>query len=117
MRIIKQVILLSIAVFAASYFIQGVHINPIWTALIVGAVLTVINFVVKPIIRILTLPINILTLGLFSVAVNVAIFWFIGTGNFIKGFVIDNWQAALYGSIIISVVSWIGERVLGSNDD
>ncbi len=117
MRIIKQVILLSIAVFAASYFIQGVHINPIWTALIVGAVLAVINFTVKPIIKILTLPINIITLGLFSIVINAAIFWFIGTGAFIKGFTIDNWQAALYGSLLISVIHWLGEKMFGSNED
>lgn len=117
MKIIKHVLLLSVAVFVASYFIQGVHINPIWTALIVGAVLAVINFTVKPIIKILTLPINIITLGLFSIVINAAIFWFIGAGNFIKGFGIDNWQAAFYGSLIISVVSWIGEKMFGSNDD
>lgn len=117
MKIIKHVLLLSIAVFAASYFIQGVSVSPIWTALIVGAVLTVINFVVKPIIKILTLPINILTLGLFSIVINAGIFWFIGNDNFIKGFSVDSWQAALYGSILISVINWLGNKIFGSNDD
>ena len=117
MKIIKHILLLSVAVLAASYFVNGININPIWIALVVGVVLAIINLVIKPIIKILTLLINILILGLFSIVINVAIFWFVGNSNLIKGFSIDTWQAALYGSIIIAIVSWLGERIFGSNDD
>lgn len=117
MGLIKHILLLSVAVFASAYFIQGVNVNPIWVALIVGAVMTLINFIIKPIIKIFTLPINILTFGLFSIVINAAIFWFVGNSNLIKGFSIDNWQAALYGSLVVSVVSWIGNKLFFKKDD
>src|SRR5574343_195886 len=117
MKLIKHILLISVAVYGASYFVDGVSVNPIWVSLIVGAVLTVINFVVQPIIKILTLPINIVTLGLFSIVINAAIFWFVGNSDLIKGFAVNGWKAALYGSIIVSVVTWIGDKIFGSRDD
>jgi len=117
MKIIKHVLLISIAVFAASYFVEGVVVNPFWVSLIAGAVLTVINFLVKPIIKILTLPINIITLGLFSIVINAGIFWFIGNGDLIKGFSVNGWEPALYGSIIVSVITWLGDKIFGSKED
>jgi putative membrane protein len=117
MKIIKHALLLSIAVYVAAYFIDGIHLYPAYVALVVGCVLTVINFTVKPIIKVLTLPINIITLGLFAVVVNATIFWFIGKGDLINGFKIDSWKFALYGSLIISVINRLGEKMFKSNDD
>lgn len=117
MKLIKHTILISIAVFASSYFVDGVTINPFWVMFIVGAVLTVINFFIKPIIKILTLPINIITLGLFSIVINAAIFWFVGNGDLIKGFSVNGWESALYGSLIVSILTWIGDKMFGSKED
>ncbi len=117
MKIILHIILLSAGVYGASYFFPAtIHVSPWYIVLIVGAVLTIINMTVKPIINILTLPINILTLGIFSIIINGIIFFILGSG-FIKGFAIDNWQAALYGSIIVSVINWLGSMILGLNKE
>ncbi len=112
MKLILHIALLSAGVYGAAYFIPDtIHVNPWYIAAIVGACLTVINMVVKPIINILTLPINILTLGLFSIAINGAIFYFLGSG-IVRGFTVDTLTAALYGSIIVSIINWLGTKIL-----
>ncbi len=117
MKLILHILLLSAGVYGAAYFIPaGIHVNPWYIALIVGACLTVINMVVKPIINILTLPINILTLGLFSIAINGAIFFFLGSG-IVRGFAVDTLIYALYGSIIVSVINWLGTKILGLDNE
>jgi putative membrane protein len=109
MKIIVHWITLSVAVFLASRFISGITIDPIWTALVVGACLTLFNMIVKPIINILTLPINILTLGLFSLVINGALFWYLGT--LIKGFSVATFTAAFIGALIVSILSWLISKV------
>ncbi|MGI9118371.1 MAG: phage holin family protein [Minisyncoccia bacterium] len=112
MKLILHIALLSAGVYGAAYFIPAtIHVNPWYITLIVGACLTVINMVVKPIINILTLPINIITLGLFSIVINGAIFFYLGSG-LVRGFTVDTWMAALYGSIIVSVINWLGTKIL-----
>lgn len=95
----------TLAVFALPYFVAGVTINSILTALIVAACLVFINMVVKPIITILTLPINILTLGLFSLILNGVFFWFVA--QIISGFSVASFSAAIIGAFVISVINWI----------
>jgi putative membrane protein len=110
MKIILHWIILSASVVATTYIVSGVSLSPlVWTALIVGACLTLFNMFIKPIISILTLPINIVTLGLFSLVVNGLLFWFLGT--VIKGFSVDTFSAAFVGAILVSVINWILKKV------
>jgi putative membrane protein len=109
MKIILHWVILSVAVFATSKIIGGITIDPIWVALIVGACLTLFNMFIKPIIKILTLPINIITLGLFSLVINGAVFWYMAT--FIKGFSIPTFYAAFLGALLVSIINWILSKV------
>jgi putative membrane protein len=109
MRIILHWILLSISVFVTSKIISGIIIDPIWVVLIVGACLALFNMFIKPIIKILTLPINILTLGIFSLVVNGVVFWFLG--QFINGFDVLTFQAAFIGALIIAIINWLLKKV------
>ncbi|MCX6754215.1 MAG: phage holin family protein [Candidatus Nomurabacteria bacterium] len=109
MRIIIHWILLSLAVFATTKIISGISVNPIWVVLIVGACLTLFNMFIKPIINILTLPINIITLGLFSLIVNGALFWYLGT--MINGFTVSTFQAAFIGALLVSIINWVLKKV------
>lgn len=109
MKIILHWIILSVAVFATTYIVSGITINPIWVVLIVGACLTLFNMFIKPIITILTLPLNIVTLGLFSLVVNGLVFWFLG--SVIKGFAVDTFYAAFVGALFVSVINWILKKV------
>jgi putative membrane protein len=106
MRIILHWIVLSIAVWATTRLVSGVVVDPIWIALIVGACLCLVNMFLKPIINILTLPLNILTLGFFSLIINGAIFWFLGSG-IIKGFSVTTYTAAFVGALLISIINWV----------
>jgi len=95
----------TLAVFALPYFVAGIGVNSIPTALIVSACLVFINMVVKPIVAILTLPINILTLGLFSLILNGLFFWIVA--QIISGFSVASFIAAIIGAFVISVINWI----------
>lgn len=99
-----------LAIFALPYFVAGIGVSSILTAVIVSACLVFLNMVVKPIISILTLPLNILTLGLFSLIVNGLFFWFVG--QIIQGFTIDSFKAAIIGAFVISIINWIVSKFI-----
>lgn len=109
MKIILHWLILSVAVFATTYIISGITVAPIYVALIVGACLALFNMIIKPIINILTLPINMLTLGLFSLVINGALFWYLGT--IIQGFHVETFYAAFIGALLVSVINWILNKV------
>lgn len=109
MKIILHWIILSVAVFATTKIVSGVSVDPIWVALIVGACLTLFNMIIKPIVNILTLPINIITLGLFSLVINGALFWYLGT--LVKGFHVSTFYAAFIGALLVSVINWFLKKV------
>jgi len=109
MRIILHWIILSVAVFVTTKIIPDITVDPIWTALIVGACLTLFNMIIKPVINILTLPINIITLGLFSLVINGALFWYLGV--LIEGFNVGTFYAAFIGALLVSIINWVLKKV------
>ncbi len=110
MRIIAHWIILSVAVWFTTRLVSGIVVNPIWVALIVGACLTLFNMFLRPIINVLTLPLNFLTLGFFSLVVNGLIFWYLGT--IIKGFSVTTFTAAFTGALLVSILNWLVTKVL-----
>lgn len=114
MRIVLQWLILTVAVFATPYVVDGIHVSSVLTALIVAAILGFINMLIKPIIKILTLPINILTLGLFSLVLNGLFFWFVA--GLVSGFEIDTFTAAIVGALIVSVINWLGSKIIPDKD-
>jgi putative membrane protein len=110
MKIILHWIILSVAIWGTTRIISGITVSPVWVALIVGACLTLFNMFLKPIINILTLPLNIVTLGLFSLIVNGALFWYLGTGV-IKGFDVTTFSAAFVGALAVSILNWLITKV------
>jgi len=109
MKIILHWIILSVAVLATTKIISGITVDPIWVSLIVGACLALFNMIIKPIINILTLPINMITLGLFSLVINGALFWYLGT--LIQGFHVSTFYAAFMGALLVSVINWVLKKV------
>ncbi len=110
MKIILKWILISVSVFFTTKIVAGITVEPIWVSLIIGACLTVFDLIIKPILRVLTLPLNILTLGLFSLLINsVVLFYFLGM--FIDGFEVSTLSAAFIGAIVVSVINWLLSRV------
>lgn len=109
MKIILRWVLISIAVWVTTQIISGISVDPIWTALVVGACLTLFNMFVKPVVKILTLPINLITLGIFSLIINGVVFWYMG--KFIEGFTVSTFYAGFIGSLVVSILNWILSKV------
>lgn len=104
MKLLINWILSGLAVMTATYLLPGVHVQSFLTALVVALVLGIINAVLKPILVILTLPINILTFGLFTLVINAVLL--ILTSTLVPGFTIDSfWQAFLFG-LLLSVINF-----------
>ena len=92
------------------YIVPGVEIVSFYYALIAALVLALINAVIKPVLILLTLPINILTLGLFTLVINALLFWFVA--SFVKGFYIDGFWPAFFAALIFSIFSIIFNYLL-----
>ena len=94
----------AIGLWVAAYLVPGVAVAS-WSALAVGAlVLGFVNAVVRPVLAILTLPITVLTLGLFYLVVNAAAFGL--AAAVVPGFTVSSFGAALLGALVVSLVSW-----------
>ncbi|MEO2062358.1 MAG: phage holin family protein [Christiangramia sp.] len=101
MKFILKLLLTAVAVVILAKILPGVTVNSYLTAVIVALVLAVLNFLVKPLLVILTLPVTILTLGLFLLIIN-AIIIFIADG-FVSGFDVDGWFMAIVFSLLLSL--------------
>jgi len=98
-----------LALFIASYYVPGIQVDSFYIAAIVAVLLGVLNLVVRPVLVVLTLPITILTLGLFLLVLNAGIFYFVGT--FVHGFEVEGFMPALLGSLIVSTLSWLAHKL------
>ncbi|HSZ85099.1 MAG TPA: phage holin family protein [Puia sp.] len=103
MAFIIRIIVSAIVAFGLSYILKGVHINQFTTALLLAVVLAVLNAIVKPILIILTLPITIITFGLFLFVINAIIILL--ASDIIKGFSVDGFWWALIFSFLLSIIT------------
>jgi putative membrane protein len=94
----------TLALLITAYVVKGIQVRGITPLVLAAALLGILNALIRPIFLILTLPINILTLGLFTFIINGAMLWFVSL--IIKGFVIQGFWPAVIGALIISLVSW-----------
>ena len=95
----------ALALMLVAYLYSGVQVNGIVAALIAALVLGLVNAVIRPLLVILTLPVTILTLGLFIFVINAFMFWFVT--EIVKGFTVTGFTAALIGSLMFSVISLV----------
>jgi len=98
-------LILTAAITIAAYLLKGIHVDDFSSALLTAAILGILNTFFRPILVLLTLPINILTLGLFTLVIN-ALMLMMASGV-ISGFRVESFGSAVLGSIIISLVNWI----------
>ena len=105
MGLLVRWLILTAAIMVASYLIQGIAVNGFVTAFFAAAILGVLNVFFRPILLILTLPINILTLGFFTFIINAVLLKM--ASGVISGFVVHGFWSAVFGGFIISVVSWL----------
>lgn len=103
-----------LAILAAAYFLPGIQVSGGLALLVAALVLALINAVIRPILLILTLPITLVTLGLFILVLNGFCLWL--TAWLVPGFEVQGFWTAVIGALIISVVSWIVNAVFSGRD-
>lgn len=102
--LIVKLLINGFAVLVTGYLLHGVHIASFFTALVIAIVLGIINTLLKPVLLLLTLPINILTLGIFTIILNGLLILL--TSAVVPGFKVDGLLWAILFSIVLSLVNW-----------
>ncbi|MBU2950581.1 phage holin family protein [Tamlana agarivorans] len=105
MKLLLNLLLTALAVFVLSNVLSGVHVDGYMTALIVAVILGLLNIFIKPILVIFTLPITVLTLGLFLLVINA--FIILIASNLISGFSVDGVWTAILFSVLLSILESI----------
>jgi len=103
-------LILTAAILAAAYLVDGIVVTGFWAAFFAAAILGFLNVFFKPTLIILTLPVNILTLGLFTLVINAALLKI--ASALIPGFDVHGFWPAVLGAVIVSIVSWLLNTLL-----
>ncbi|NGM85923.1 phage holin family protein [Parapusillimonas sp. SGNA-6] len=103
MELLLVWILNAVALLIVAYVLPGITVASFGSALVAALVLGLLNTLVKPVLILLTLPITIVTMGLFLLVLNALVFWFVG--SVLKGFQVNGFWWALLGAFVYSVVS------------
>lgn len=109
MKILLRILINALAVLAAAHLIPGIAVESFWTAVLVAIVLGALNVTLGVVLKIIMLPLNILTFGFFTLVINGFVFW---SASFVKGFSVSGFWAAFFGALVVTLVSVIGKRLL-----
>ena len=102
-----------LALIVAASFIKGIRIESISIGILAAGILGVVNAVIRPVVLLLTLPITIVTLGLFTLVINAGMLLFVAW--LVPGLVIEGFRAAFWGGLVISFVSWVLNLFVAGN--
>lgn len=105
-----RLLLNGLAVLAVAYLVPGVSVHSFWVAVLAAFVLGIVNALIRPILLFLSFPINLLTLGLFTLVVNALMFWL--ASALVSGFYVQNFKAAFLGALVFWLVSWLASGLL-----
>jgi putative membrane protein len=112
MGLILRWLVLTAAILAASYLIEGIYVAGFFSAFFAAAILGVLNAFLRPILILLTLPVNVLTFGLFTFVINALLLLMVS--GVIAGFQVRGFWTAVLGSLVISIVSWLLNVFIGA---
>jgi putative membrane protein len=105
MKLLLVWLINAISLIAVAYLMPSISVTSFIVALVAALVLGLLNTLIRPILVLLTLPVTIVTLGLFIFVINGLLFWF--AGSFVEGFVVAGFWAGVFGAIIYSLISWL----------
>ncbi len=111
MGLIIRIVAVGLGLWLASVIVPGVHIRDVQTLILAALLLGVVNAVVRPLVILVTLPLTLLTLGLFILVINAALFGLVSI--FLHGFVVHGFMAAFWGALVVSVVGWFASAFIG----
>ena len=103
-RLLLLWILNALALLTVANFVPGIHLDSFGDALIAALFLGLVNTLIRPLLLLLTLPVTVVTLGLFIFVINGLLFWFVG--SVLKGFVVDSFWHGVLGAVLYSFISW-----------
>ena len=114
MKLLAAWIINALALLGVAYFVPGIHVSNFTIALIAAVVIGLANMLIRPILVIFTLPVTIITLGLFIFVINGILFW--AVGSFLQGFEVQTLIAGIIGAFVYSVISWILSAIIIDKD-
>lgn len=103
-RLLLLWILNALALLTVANFVPGIHLDSFGDALIAALFLGLVNTLIRPLLLLLTLPVTVVTLGLFIFVINGLLFWFVG--SILKNFVVDGFWYGVMGAVLYSLFSW-----------
>ena len=112
MELILVWILNAVALLIVAYILPGITVASFGSALVAAVVLGLLNTLVKPVLVVLTLPITVVTLGLFLLVINALVFWL--AGSILQGFQVNGFWWAMLGAVVYTIVSGFLSRLQGS---
>ena len=110
MRLLLVWLVNALSLLAVAYLLPSVTVESFYAAVIAALVLAIVNTVIRPVLVLVTLPINILTLGLFTLVINGLLFWFVA--SFVEGFQVTGFWSALLGALLYSSISTLASWLL-----
>ena len=116
LRLIILILSNAIGIWASARLVHGIHFHGNWKWLILaGAVMGFINFFVKPVVKVVSLPLIWLTLGLFTIVINVLMLDLVA--HIVPALVLDTWTAAFWAVIIISIINFFVSSLIENNEN
>lgn len=113
MFILLRWLINALALLLVAYIVPGFVVDSLYAALAAAFLLGLMNAIVRPVLLLLTLPVNILTLGLFTFVINALMLWF--TQTVIKGFDITSFSAALMGAVVLWLIGLVTNALVDRN--
>src|SRR4051794_4864910 len=110
LKFLLRAVIAALGLWLAAKVVPGVHVTSIGSLVAAAVLLGLVNAIVRPLAILLTLPFTLITLGLFLLVINAAMLGLVAWA--LKGFWLDGFWAALFGSVVVSLVSWIGNTVV-----
>lgn len=107
-------VLNAVALMAVAYVVPGIQVASFMTALLTAVVIGLVNMLIKPLLVLLTLPITVLTLGLFLLVINGLLFWLVG--HLLQGFSVSTVMAGIIGALVYSVITWMFDAIVLDKD-
>lgn len=108
--ILTRIVITALLLVVASVYIPGVIVESGYNALMAGLVLGVVNLIIRPILFVLTLPVTLITFGLFSFVLNALLLWWVS--SFVAGVAIASFTAALLTSLLLSLGNWLAQKIV-----
>lgn len=113
MKLLLIWVLNALALLAVAYLVPGIHVAGFTAALVAALVIGLVNMLIKPVLVLLTLPITVLTLGLFILVINGLLFY--AVGSWLEGFEVNTFLAGMIGALLYSIFTWLLSALLLDN--